>query len=95
MISKNEEHSDLDRLLETMHTKFKRNRARGQDLHVDRNNKHYVQNDCDFLMKRRRQRMLIGQNVNENNVTKNVIAIGLFFDNIISRYEHVHIQPSF
>ena len=57
-----------------MPTKFESNRAKGKDL--DRINKRYVQNECDFLTKRRRRRIFKGQNVNENKaMTKIVIAI--------------------
>ena len=78
VISKIEECSDLDEMLETMPMKFERKRTWGK--HLTRNHKHYVQNECDFLTirirrKRRKRRILMGQNVNENKaMTKVVIA---------------------
>ena len=45
MISENEKVGDLDWISEITPTKFERNRAREKDL--DRNNKHYVQNEWD------------------------------------------------
>ena len=79
VISKIKECSDLDEMLETMPMKYERKRTWGK--HRTRNNKHYVQNECDFLTiririrKRRKRRILMGQNVNENKaMTKVVIA---------------------
>ena len=46
VISKIEECSDLDEMLETMPMKFERKRTWGK--HLTRNNKHYVQNEWDF-----------------------------------------------
>ena len=45
VISKIEECSDLDEMLETMPMKFERKRTWGK--HLTRNNKHYVQNEWD------------------------------------------------
>ena len=53
VISKIEECSDLDEMLETMPMKFERKRTWGK--HLTRNNKHYVQNECDFDKKKRRK----------------------------------------
>ena len=47
VISKIEENSDLDEMLEMMPTKFERKWTWGK--HLTRNNKHYVQNEWDFL----------------------------------------------
>ena len=74
VISKIEECIDLD---ETMPMKFERKRTWGK--HLTRNNKYYVQNECEFLtirIRKTRRRLLMGQNVNENKaMTKVVIAI--------------------
>ena len=45
VISRIEECSDLDEMLETMPMKFERKRTWGK--HLTRNNKHYVQNEWD------------------------------------------------
>ena len=62
VISKIKECSDLDEMLEMMPMKFERKRTRGK--HLTRNNKHCVQNECDFWTIRKS--ILMGQNVNEN-----------------------------
>ena len=55
-----------------MPTKFERKWTWGK--HLTRNNKHYVQNEWDFLTILRR--IFMGQNVNENKaMTKVVIAM--------------------
>ena len=64
VISKIEECSDLDNMLEIMPMKFERKRTRGK--HLTRNHKHCVQNECDFRTIRIRKSILMGQNVNEN-----------------------------
>ena len=58
VISKIEECSDLDEMLETMPMKFERKRTWGK--HLTRNNKHYVQNEWDFwtIRKTRKRKRL-------------------------------------
>ena len=70
VISKIEECSDLDEMLETMPMKFERKRTWGK--HLTRKDKHYVQNEWDFWTIRRTKNI---NNVNENKaMTKVVIA---------------------
>ena len=72
VISKIEKVGDLDEMLEMMPMKFERKRTWGK--HLTRNNKHYVQNECDFLDDKEytRRRILMGQNVNENKAMTKV-----------------------
>ena len=73
VISRIEECSDLDEMLETMPMKFERKQTWGKGIISD--DKHYVQNEWDFWTIRKTRRILMGQNVNENKaMTKVVIA---------------------
>ena len=58
VISKIEECSDLDEMLENMPMKFERKRT--WEKHLTRNNKHYVQNEWDFwtIRKTRKRKIL-------------------------------------
>ena len=58
VISKIEECSDLEEMLETMPMKFERKRTWGK--HLTRNDKHYVQNEWDFLDDKENQENING-----------------------------------
>ena len=72
VISKIEECSDLDEMLETMPMKFERKRTWGK--HLTRNNKHYVQNEWDSGRQEEEEEPRIRRKQGNRNCNRNAIV---------------------